>query len=72
MHFFADKKGFFIYNRNKKNRRIKKGGKQDGICGSIYDKNDLPRMRKAIKRQVNGDRNLLLFRARVGDGPTAW
>lgn len=27
----------------------------------IYDKKDIPRMRKAIKRQVNGDRNLLLF-----------
>ena len=27
----------------------------------IYDKNDIQRMRKAIKRQVNGDRNLLLF-----------
>ncbi|WP_368895503.1 tyrosine-type recombinase/integrase [Priestia megaterium] len=27
----------------------------------IYDKKDLPRMRKAIKQQVNGERNLLLF-----------
>lgn len=27
----------------------------------IYDQKDIPRMRKAIKRQVNGERNLLLF-----------
>jgi len=27
----------------------------------IYDVKDIPRMKKAIKQQVNGDRNLLLF-----------
>lgn len=27
----------------------------------IYDKRDIPRMRKAIKRQVNGERNILFF-----------
>lgn len=27
----------------------------------IYDLKDIPRMRKAIKQQVNGERNLLLF-----------
>lgn len=27
----------------------------------IYDQKDIPRMRKAIKKQVNGERNLLLF-----------
>lgn len=27
----------------------------------IYDVKDIPRMRKVIKRQVNGERNLLLF-----------
>lgn len=27
----------------------------------IYDKNDIPRMKKALSRQVNGARNLLLF-----------
>ncbi|MDN3429162.1 tyrosine-type recombinase/integrase [Microbacterium sp. APC 3898] len=27
----------------------------------IYDQKDIPRMRKVIKKQVNGERNLLLF-----------
>lgn len=39
----------------------------------IYDKSDIPKMRKALSKQVNGERNLLMFEValatafRIGD-----
>ena len=61
VRFFIEKKGLFIYNHNKEYVRTKKGEFIMEFVHPIYDKEDISRMRKALKKQVNGDRNLLFF-----------
>ena len=61
MHFLVAKKGLLNYNKKKRYRRTKKGEDTLEFVYPIYDKEDIPRMRKALRKQVNGDRNLLLF-----------
>jgi len=61
LHFFLDLKGFLNFNDNKMHGRNAKGGIGMEIVDPIYDVKDIERMRKAIKQQVNGSRNLLLY-----------